>query len=72
MMTLASLFWLIIIALAIWLIVRLAGRGGAPGGGPEGRHRAEEILRERYARGEVDRETYQRMLEDLRGGRDQP
>ena len=27
---------------------------------------AEEIVRQRYARGEIDRETYERMLGDLR------
>lgn len=26
-----------------------------------------EVLRERYARGGIDRETYERMREDLRG-----
>ena len=32
-----------------------------------GRESAEEILRRRYAKGEIDRETYQRMLADLKG-----
>jgi putative membrane protein len=26
-----------------------------------------EVLRERYARGEIDRETYERMRDDLLG-----
>ncbi len=28
---------------------------------------AEAIVRRRYARGEIDRATYERMLDDLRG-----
>jgi uncharacterized membrane protein len=45
------------------LIVRVLPRlgAGAPSVG-----RAEEILKERYARGEIDRETYERMLTDVR------
>jgi putative membrane protein len=60
-----TLFWLVVLGLVIWLTSRLVDRGRPPGGEP-GRGRAEEILKERYARGEMDRETYQRMLEDLR------
>lgn len=51
----------------IWLVSQLIRRDRAPGGETR-RGRAEEILKERYARGEIDRETYQRMLEDLRRG----
>ncbi|HVC20992.1 MAG TPA: hypothetical protein VNE16_13000 [Vicinamibacterales bacterium] len=32
----------------------------------------EEIIRRRYARGEIDREAYERMLEDLRQDRTKP
>lgn len=32
---------------------------------PKRADRALEILRERYARGEIDRETYERMKRDL-------
>lgn len=57
------LFWLIVIGLIAWLISRLTKRRGSePKGG------AEETLRERYARGEIDSQTYHRMLDDLRGG----
>ncbi len=62
-----TLFWVVVLGIVIWLIFQLIGRGRAPGG-ETGRSRAEEILNERYARGEIDRETYQRMLEDLRPG----
>ncbi|MDI3256645.1 MAG: SHOCT domain-containing protein [Kyrpidia sp.] len=39
--------------------------GYGPGGGPQ-TDRAEQLLRERYARGELDRETFQQMMKDLR------
>jgi putative membrane protein len=58
------LFWVIVIALIIWLVYRLTGSRGLPQG-----RGAEETLHERYARGEIDSETYHRMLDDLRKGR---
>ncbi|HET9985218.1 MAG TPA: SHOCT domain-containing protein [Longimicrobiales bacterium] len=57
------LLWLVVLAFLVWLAVRyLPGRAGPPGRGAD----AEAILKERYARGEIDRDTYLRMLEDLR------
>ncbi|MGE5198453.1 MAG: SHOCT domain-containing protein [Rhodospirillaceae bacterium] len=55
--------WIICLALVaafVWLVVRL---GNPP---PANEASPEAILRRRYARGEVDRETYQRMLGDLK------
>ena len=55
------LWWLPLllgIALVIWLMRR------RPGG--DATDRAEAALRERYARGEIDDETYRRMLAELR------
>jgi len=57
--------WLIGIALVFVLVWALArglpfGPGGGAGESPE------QILKRRYARGEIDRETYERMLEDLK------
>ena len=43
------------------------GMGGM--GGMGGSMDAEEILRQRYARGEVTKEQYDQMLRDLRYGR---
>lgn len=64
------LFW----ALVAWVlvaVVRRAGGGGAATGGGDaasgaGRATAEEILAERYARGELDDEEYRRRREVLR------
>lgn len=51
-----TLFWEVVLGIVIWLIFQLIGRGRAPGG-ETGRSRAEEILNERYGRGEIDREN---------------
>lgn len=56
-------FWwllgvVLIVLLAAWLVPPRANANKSS---------AEEIVRQRYARGEIDRETYERMLADLRG-----
>ena len=56
-----------LVAVVVWLAVRVFPKGrrdeqlGAP------RDSAEEILRERFARGEITAEEYQRSIEILRG-----
>jgi putative membrane protein len=51
-----GLFWLVLIGAIVWLVVRLlpARAPGAPQ-----RETPEEILDKRFARGELDLETYQ-------------
>lgn len=58
-----ALWWiLIIVALAavLWFAANASRRNGG------GRESPEKALKRRYASGEIDRDTYQRMLEDLR------
>ncbi len=60
------IFWALVIAAIVW-IVRAVSRPGT-GGGREyapGRDNALAILRERYARGEISKEEYDRMRQDL-------
>lgn len=70
----SGLIWLALLGLLIWGLVRLvSGRHSAPVAGgpwrtfgtPPTGPSATEILRQRYARGEIDVETYQQMLERL-------
>lgn len=58
------LVWALVIAAVVWLVRRLIrGRSGsAPS--PRGES-PETLLKNRYARGEIDRSTYERMREDL-------
>lgn len=60
-MLLMGVFWIAVIVAVVWSIARLVrGRGGGVG-----RSTAEDILRERYARGEIDEQTYHRMRSEL-------
>lgn len=58
-----GLLWLLFLAGLVWLIYRLVTQGTRPAGT---RDPAEDALRLRYARGEIDQEEYQRRLSDLR------
>ena len=58
------IFWALIIGGVAALLVWLFQRGRPVGAGPTG-GRALEILRERYARGEITREEFERMRHDL-------
>ena len=55
-------FWALLmtaVVLAVRYLVSLQGNGSAPAAGPS---KAESLLAERYARGEIDDEEYQRKL----------
>ncbi len=57
-----GLWWILGLAALValvWVVVRISGAASRENS-PEG------ILKSRYARGEIDREEYQRRLEDLR------
>ena len=62
-----SLFWLGVLAVAVWALVRWLGskpQSGAqqpPHGGPS----ALDLLNARYARGEIDTETYRSVRAEL-------
>lgn len=63
--------WVLILALVIlgfWAVASGRWPGGRPGewGVGHGADRAESVLREQYARGEIDEETYRRRLNELR------
>jgi putative membrane protein len=71
-MVLSSLFWLVLVAVAVWALVHFlsqrpnsSARHNATdlSSGPS----AEEILRQRYARGEIDADTFHRMRAELKG-----
>lgn len=71
-MIVGSLFWLAMLGVLIWALVRwLGGHAQTPtlptppttGNGQS----ALDILRERYARGEIDATTFEQMRERLEG-----
>lgn len=65
-MILGSLFWIALLALIVLVIVRLwPGSGTFQSSAPR-EDEALSILRQRYARGEIDREEYEQKRQDLR------
>lgn len=58
-------FWwvlgLAVLVFVVWVVVRAVG--GSPTRADES---PEQVLKRRYARGEIDRDEYQRRLEDIR------
>lgn len=59
------LIWILLIAGAVWLIKQIfSGSAHRPGVDP-GQESALEILNRRYARGELEREEYEKMKVDL-------
>ena len=67
---------LVILGIVLLVVLLLRGSGTGGGGSPppppetSGRTRAQEILDERYARGELSEEEYQERLRNLRGESD--
>ena len=57
---------LVVLILVVWAIAAGRWPGRSEDGGGSGEDRAESVLRERYARGEIDEEEYRRKLDDLR------
>lgn len=58
-------FWGTLILGAVWLVKSIFPSVQKPGGGENQPIRAREILDQRYARGEITREQYLRMIEDI-------
>ena len=62
------LVWILPIVGAVWLIKQIfSGSINQSGSAPGGEERAIDILDKRYARGDLDREEYERMKSDLKG-----
>ncbi|MGV8909892.1 MAG: SHOCT domain-containing protein [Propionicimonas sp.] len=53
-------FWVVLIAAIVWAVTRLLpGRPASGGATQSGQEKPEDVLDRRYARGEIDLETYQ-------------
>jgi putative membrane protein len=65
MILMMGLFWGAIIATVVWAIRRLSPRDANTGGAQTS---AMRVLDERFARGEIDADEFQRRREILRGG----
>lgn len=70
-MILIGIFWLAVLGVAIWALLRWTGDRGASRTTPYTGNRSQtalDILRERYARGEIDTATFDQMRERLEEG----
>jgi putative membrane protein len=59
-----AIWWFLapaLFALFVWALLRNARGPSTSSESPE------EVLKRRYAKGEIDREMYQRMLSDIKG-----
>jgi len=64
-----GLFWLVLLGVIIWAVVRLLPARDGGSGGTRGLESPEEILDRRFARGELDPETYQAQRAALTAAR---
>jgi putative membrane protein len=65
-MWLMPIFWIVILGLIIWAIVAVVGRSAESGGqGSPKSDSALEILKQRYARGEISKEEYEQKKKDI-------
>jgi putative membrane protein len=56
--------WVVVIGLIIWGIITLARRGGS-GMGPNSKSAPLDIAKERYAKGEITKEEFERIKKDI-------
>jgi len=56
------IFWILIIAALIWFVAFAPRRGGTSPGNEKS---ALEILKERYAKGEIERDEFEQKKKDL-------
>jgi putative membrane protein len=65
-MWVGPIVWIVLLGLVVWLVVAVIRRGGSDGvQGPRRGKTPREILDERFARGEIDEEEYQRRRDVL-------
>jgi len=60
-------FWILVIGFGVWILIALVRSAGKSRKAPKS---AVEILDERYARGEISLQEYQRMRREIEGGAD--
>jgi len=58
------IIWIVVIIAAIWIVKELVGKRGEDKGLPSQKS-ALDILKERYARGEITKEQYEQMKKDI-------
>jgi putative membrane protein len=57
------IFWLVLIAIVVWAVFRITG--STQGGRNSDRKDPIQILKERYAKGEIEKDEFERMKREL-------
>ena len=58
------LFWIFLVTVIVWAVKAVTGKSNSP---PERQKPALDILKERYAKGEVDQQEFEQIRKDLGG-----
>lgn len=74
LMAFGMVLWIALLVILVWALIRwLSSKANTPfptmTPTPQSGLSAEEILRQRYARGEIDAATYEQMRQRLEGSR---
>ncbi len=74
MMSLGTILWIAMLVVLVWVLIRWLNTRTStpmspPSSGVQSGPTALEILRQRYARGEIDTATFEQMRERLEGSR---
>ena len=64
-MFLMPILWVVVIGLIIWAVVAATRRSGESASNARSTDSAMEILKRRYARGEINKEEYEEKKKDL-------
>lgn len=59
------IFWIVILALIVWIVVRLTANNQNKQQLPGSGETALDILKKRYAKGEISKEQFEQMKKDL-------
>jgi putative membrane protein len=64
-MWLIPVFWILILGLIIWAVIAAVRRPGESDSSARSADSALELLKKRYARGEIDKQEYEEKKKDL-------
>jgi putative membrane protein len=64
-MFLMPILWIVVVGLIVWAVVAAVRRTGEPGSPNKSADSALEVLKKRYARGEINKEEYEEKKKDL-------
>ncbi len=65
-MWLMPILWIVVLGLIVWAVVAgVSGQGGSKSSDYSKEDSALEVLKRRYARGEIDKEEYEEKKKDL-------